>query len=53
MADLKNMKTAELSRLRRQIETDPQYRAPLAGHTPEARRLLEEIEAEIQRRIGR
>ncbi|MEX2444482.1 MAG: hypothetical protein WD492_12815 [Alkalispirochaeta sp.] len=52
MIDLKSMKTAELVRLRRQIETDPRYRAPLAGHTPEARRRMERIKEEIQRRIG-
>lgn len=51
MPDLKTMKTAELSRLRRQIETDPQYRAPLAGHTPEAKRLLQRIQDEIERRV--
>lgn len=52
MTDIKNMKTPELSRLRKQIETDPQYRAPLAGHTPEAKELLQRIQDEIERRVS-
>nr|BDD44990.1 hypothetical protein 9 [Spirochaetaceae bacterium] len=51
MHNLQAMPTPELLRLRQKVERDPQYRAPLAGFTPEGRRLIQKIQDEIERRV--
>lgn len=51
MRDLQALSTPELIRYREKIERDPQYRAPLAGFTPQGRRLIQRIQDEIERRV--